>query len=73
VNKGFKQAYALGIQLRQQQAPATFATYIRQLQQADDTHSWISLIGLCQGLFVDEYREAEAEQALTLLREFLPG
>jgi hypothetical protein len=73
LQEGFKRAYALGIQLRQQQAPATFTSYIRQLQQADDTHSWVALIGLCQGLFVDEYREAEAEQALALLREFLAG
>ncbi|MGH7960325.1 MAG: glycosyltransferase family 2 protein [Candidatus Binatia bacterium] len=68
----FKRAYALGIRLRRQQAPSAFITCMKQLQQTNDLASWVALVGLCHGLFADEYREAEAEEAFIVLKELLP-
>jgi hypothetical protein len=73
LSQGFKRAYALGIRLRRQQAPAAFIACMRRLQRTDDIASWVALVGLCQGLFVDEYREAEAAEALALLGGLLHG
>jgi len=71
--KGFKRSYELGIHLRQHYAPSAFMTCMRQLHQEGGIASWVALVGLCHGLFVDEYREAEAEEAFALLRDLLPG
>lgn len=71
--EGFKHSYALGIRLRRHQAPSAFRTYLRQLGQDGSVASWVALVGLCHGLFIDEYREAEAEEAFALLRDLLSG
>ena len=34
--------------------------------------SWVALVGLCHGLFFEEYREADAEEAFSFLSELLP-
>jgi hypothetical protein len=70
--KGFKRSYEQGIRLRQHNTPSAFMTHLRQLHQRDGIASWVALVGLCHGLFVDEYRETEAEEAFALLRDFLP-
>lgn len=70
---GFKRAYALAICLRRRLAASDFTAHVRQLSQADDLASWVALVGLCHGVFVEEYREAEAEEALAALGELLPG
>jgi hypothetical protein len=70
---GFKRAYALGIHLRQPPAAARFMACLSQLQQTADVGSWVALVGLCQGLFVERYSEAEADEAFTVLKDLLPG
>jgi hypothetical protein len=70
---GFKRAYALGIHMRQLPAPAAFMTCLSQLQQTADVGSWVALVGLCHGLFIERYSEADADEAFTVLRDLLPG
>lgn len=72
LGNGFKRSYQLGIQLRRHYALSTFMTRMRQLQQRHSIASWVALVGLCHGLFVDEYDDAEAEEAFALLRDLLP-
>lgn len=70
--EGFKRSYELGILLRQCRSSATFMAYMRQLGMERSIASWVALVGLCHGLFFEEYREAEAEEAFALLRHLLP-
>jgi len=70
--KGFKQAYAGGIQLRWQQAPSTFMAYVKRLGQEESIAAWVTLVGLCHGLFMDAYHETEAEAAFAQLHDLLP-
>jgi hypothetical protein len=72
LRKGFKRSYELGIHLRRHYAPSMFMTRMRQLQQGHGIASWIALVGLCHGLFVDEYDEAEAKEAFAKVRDLLP-
>ena len=70
--EGFKRSYELGILLRQCRSSAAFMAYMRQLGKERSIASWVALVGLCHGLFFEEYREAEAEEAFALLRHLLP-
>ena len=70
--EGFKRSYELGILLRQCRSSAAFMAYMRQLGKERSIASWVALVGLCHGLFFEEYREAEAEAAFALLRHLLP-
>jgi hypothetical protein len=72
LEKGFLDAYALGIQLRRHQAAATFMACLRQLQQESEVPAWVALVGLCQGIFVDEDCQAEALRAFAMLGELFP-
>jgi glycosyltransferase involved in cell wall biosynthesis len=72
LEKGFKRFYELGIQLRRHYAPSTFKTQMRRRQQGHGIASWVALVGLCHGLFVDAYDDAEAAEAFALLKDLLP-
>lgn len=69
---GFKRAYALGIRLHRRQAPTAFRETVERLGREDGIGAWVATVGLCHGLFADEYREADAEEAFALLAELLP-
>lgn len=69
----FKRAYRLGIRLRRQQARSAFTRYMKQLQDQQSISAWVALVGLCHGLFVDDYAEAGAQAAFALLQDLLPG
>lgn len=73
LGKGFKRSYELGIQLRRRYAPSTFMTHMQRLQQGHGIASWVALVGLCHGLFVDEYDDSEAKKAFGMLRDLLPA
>ena len=68
----FKRSLGLGILLRRQHAASTFTKLLRQLHQGSSIVSCVALVGLCHGLFLDEYRETEAEEAFSLLTALLP-
>lgn len=68
----FKRFYELGIQLRRHYAPSTFKSQMRRRQQGRGIASWVALVGLCHGLFSDEYDAAEAEGAFATLKDLLP-
>ncbi len=72
LRNAFKQSLGLGILLRRQHAAATFKRLMRQLHQESSIVSWVALVGLCHGLFLDEYHEADAEEAFSLLTALLP-
>jgi hypothetical protein len=69
----FRRSYALGVRLQQPPDPAVFLATLNSLQQAPDVGSWVALLGLCQGLFVDRYREEESAAAFDVLRGLLPA
>jgi hypothetical protein len=72
LRNAFKRSLGLGTLLRRHQASATFKKLLRQLHQESSLVSWVALVGLCHGLFLDEYREADAEEAFSLLTAVLP-
>lgn len=70
--EGFTRSYELGIRLRRHQTPSVFKTCMKQLGQEGSIASWVALVGMCHGLFVDKYYATEAEGAFVLLRDLLP-
>jgi hypothetical protein len=46
---------------------------LRRLRQRGGVAPWAAMVGLCHGLFVDEYREADAEKAFAALADLLPA
>jgi hypothetical protein len=70
--EGFKRSYEFGILLRQCGSSPAFMACMRQLAQERSVASWVALVGLCHGLFFEEYCDAEAEAAFALLRHLLP-
>ena len=72
LKNAFRRFFEAGIQLRQHRAASTFKPLMRQLHQDSSIASWVALVGLCHGLFFEEYREADAEEAFLLLSELLP-
>jgi hypothetical protein len=72
LREGFKRSYHLGILLRRCDNSSTFMAYMRELGQERSIAAWVALVGLCHGLFFEEYREAEAEEAFALLLHLLP-
>jgi hypothetical protein len=72
LRKQFKRSYQLGSQLRRHHALFTFKNRLLQLRQRRGIASWVALVGLCHGLFVDAYNDAEADEAFYLLRDLLP-
>jgi len=73
LEEGFIRAYAFGAQLRRHRAGAAFMSCLRHLQRGNEVSPWVALVGLCQGIFVDEYRSAEAVRAFATLSELLPA
>jgi len=72
LRNAFKRSLGLGTLLRRHHAAATFKKLLRQLHEQSSIVSWVALVGLCHGLFLDEYREADAEEAFSLLTAVLP-
>ena len=72
LRSAFKRSLGLGTLLRRHHAAATFKKLLRQLHEQSTIVSWVALVGLCHGLFLDEYREADAEEAFSLLTAVLP-
>ena len=68
----FRLWYKLGVDLRRQQDSSAFLKCMSQLREKEDIRAWVSLVGLCHGVFVDQYDEAAAEKAFVLLRDLLP-
>ncbi len=71
--EGFDRFYERGIRFRRQQRPESFTRALQQLLQDGSLAACVALVGLCRGLFSDEYREAEAAAAFTSLAELLPA
>jgi hypothetical protein len=72
LRNGFKRSFEAGVGLRRRWAPATFKDVARRLHQQATLPSWVAFVGLCHGLFFEEYREADAEEEFTILSEMLP-
>jgi hypothetical protein len=70
---GFERAYELGVRLRCEHAPATFIGCLQDLSSRVGVRPWAALVGLCHGVFAEEYREADAAAAFTVLRDLLPA
>jgi hypothetical protein len=67
----FQRSYQLGLRLRRHQAAQAFLKNLHWLCEKDGVAGWVSLVGLCHGLLIDDER-AEFEADFALLRELLP-
>ena len=67
----FRRAYELGAHYRQRGASAGFLAQLQQLKQRPDLASWMSLVGMCHGLFDQHHRDTEVDEAYASLAEIL--
>ena len=67
----FRRAYEQGVAYRQRAASSAFISRLQSLKPRDDLGSWLSLVGMCHGLFHDEYTNAAADDAYASLAEVL--
>ena len=68
----FRRAYELGAHYRQRGASAGFLARLQQLKQQPDLASWMSLVGMCHGLFDQQHRDTEVDESYASLAEILP-
>ena len=68
----FRLWYKLGIGLRHQHDSPAFLKFMSQLREKEDVRAWVSLVGLCHGLFIDHYDDTDAGKAFMLLSDLLP-
>jgi hypothetical protein len=73
LRKHFTRYYQRGIELRRSYAPCTFIAQMRRLHRGHGITSWVALVALCHGLFVDKYNETEAKEAFAMLSDLLPA
>ena len=69
--KAFKKYYKLGVELRKENAFPTFKCCMEILNSSHDDFSWIAKVGLCQGLFSEDYSEDKVENEYEILNELL--
>ena len=69
---GFKRAYALAIRLRRARAGAAFQSWLEHVRSQRGVAPWLATVGLCHGLFAEQYSEAAADADFTTLLELLP-
>ena len=67
----FRRAYELGAHYRQRGASSAFLARLQQLKQQPDLASWMTLVGMCHGLFHQQHRAAEPDDAYASLAEIL--
>jgi hypothetical protein len=71
--KAFKKYYKLGINLKRVDAFPAFKYCMGILNKSRDDFSWIAKVGLCHGLFLEDYSEEKFEKEYHKLNEFLSG
>ena len=69
--EGFRRAYEQGVAYRQRAASSAFVGRLQSLKPRDDLGSWLTLVGMCHGLFHDDYTDAAADDAYASLAEIL--
>ena len=73
---GVREAWTLGYQhgmdLYRRRAPSELRDTLAHLGAEESTVAWVALVGICQGLFADEFDAAEVERAFTLVNQVLP-
>lgn len=67
----FRRAYELGSHYRQRGASSAFLARLQQLKQQPDLASWMALVGMCHGLFDQQHRDTEVDEAYASLDELL--
>lgn len=72
VRTGFKRAYALGTRLRQAHAGAAFQAWLDRLRSQHGVAPWVASVGLCHGLFTEQYTDAAADEDFATLVALLP-
>jgi hypothetical protein len=69
----FQRACRRGSQLRRTQAAGTFMATMQRLAAQRRIDTWVALVGLCHGLFVDAEADTAAAECFPLLRDLLPA
>lgn len=67
----FGRAYEQGIHCRQHGAAATFLARLDQLKRQAGVAAWMTLVGMCHGLFHRDGTDASTDQAFASLAEIL--
>jgi hypothetical protein len=67
----FSRAYEQGVHCRRHGASATFLTRLDQLKRQPGVAAWMTLVGMCHGLFHRDGTGASADQAFASLAEIL--
>lgn len=68
----FKEYYKLGIDLRKANASPAFKYILDLLNKSHDDFAWIAKVGLCHGLFSEDYSKEVFEKDYIILKEFVP-
>lgn len=69
--KAFKKYYKLGIKLRKENAFPAFKYCMDILNESRDVFTWIAKVGLCHGLFSEDYSEDKTRREYDMLNDLL--
>jgi hypothetical protein len=72
VREAWRQGYRYGVDLYRRRTPAELRGALNHLGAEQGTVAWVALVGICHGLFADEFDAAEVERAFTLVNQVLP-
>jgi hypothetical protein len=67
----FNRAYELGVACRQHGASTAFVDRLQRLKQHGGLDAWLALVGMCHGLFQEQFTETKADEAFASLAEIL--
>ena len=67
----FKKYYKLGIALRKTNSFPSFKHCMDILKESHDVSAWIAKVGLCQGLFIEDYSRKKFKEDYDLLKELI--
>jgi hypothetical protein len=72
VREAWRRGYRCGIELYRRAAAGAFMGSLKLLADEQGAVAWVALVGLCHGLFADEFDAAEVERAFALVNQVLP-
>ena len=68
----FRRFYELGIGLRKHNSFVALEYYLNRLSESHDIFAWIAKVGLCQGLFSNNFDKAKFKKDYAALKELFP-
>lgn len=68
----FREFYKLGVNLRKANSFHAFKFCLDLLNKSSQDFAWIAKVGLCHGLFLEDYSEDVFENDFIMLKELVP-